>query len=65
MPSGDDCTQCWADLDRRLMEEVVPWLPCGAENEVDVFGPAVSRYEFDQFTGETAYAHVAVDASKQ
>ena len=24
---GDERTQCWADLDKKLMEEVVPWVP--------------------------------------
>jgi hypothetical protein len=30
-----------------------------------VVGPTVTKYEFDQLAGYTAYAHVAVDASKQ
>ena len=27
IPVGDERVQCWADLDKKLMEEVVPWIP--------------------------------------
>jgi peptide/nickel transport system substrate-binding protein len=61
----DERVQCWADLDRKLMEEVVPWVPYLWESATDIIGPAVTRYVFDQYAGEAAYAHVAVDPSKQ
>lgn len=60
-----DRIACWADLDRWLMEEVVPWVPYLDRTNVDVVGPAVAQYGYDQFTTITAYSHVAVDASKQ
>jgi peptide/nickel transport system substrate-binding protein len=63
--TGDERVQCWADVDKKLMEEVVPWIPYLVFNERDVLGPAVTKYEFDQASGMTAYAHVAVDPSKQ
>jgi hypothetical protein len=63
--TGSTRTQCWADLDRRLMEEVIPWVPWLLASEIEVVGPAVTKYEFDQMAGYTAYAHVAVDPSKQ
>jgi len=56
---------CWQELDKKLMEEVVPWIPYLTENAVDIIGPAVTKYEVDQFAGEASYAHVAVDPSKQ
>jgi peptide/nickel transport system substrate-binding protein len=62
---GDERVQCWADLDRKLMEEVVPWVPYLNETHADVVSDAVVQYEFDQFPAEAAYAHFAVDASKQ
>ncbi len=62
---GDERVQCWADLDRKIMEEVVPWIPFLLTNSRDVIGPAVTKYEFDQFSGLAALAHVAVDASRQ
>jgi peptide/nickel transport system substrate-binding protein len=62
---GHERTACWAELDRRIMEDVVPWVPYLDRTNVDVIGPAVAAYEYDQFTGITAYAHVAVDVSEQ
>lgn len=56
---------CWIALDETLMEEVVPWVPYLWTKNVDLIGPAVTQYEYDQFSGETAYAHIAVDASQQ
>jgi len=47
------------------METVVPWIPYQFRNNVDLIGSAVTKYDFDQSTGETGYAHVAVDPSKQ
>lgn len=62
---GDERVGCWADLDRKLMEEVVPWVPYLWENATDILGPAVTQYAYDQFMGEAALAHVAVDPSEQ
>ncbi len=56
---------CWEDLDKNLMENVVPWVPYLDATNVDTIGPAVSKYEYDQFSGTTAYSRVAVDVSKQ
>ena len=56
---------CWEDLDKKLMETVVPWVPYLDAANVDILGPAVSKYEYDQFGGEAAFSRVAVDVSKQ
>ncbi len=56
---------CWIELDRKLMEEVVPWVPYLWEQNIALTGPSVTKWEFDQFSGETAYAHVAVDPAAQ
>jgi peptide/nickel transport system substrate-binding protein len=56
---------CWQDLDKKLMEEVVMWVPYLDATNEDVIGPAVSKYVYDQFSGETAWSKVAVDESKQ
>jgi len=63
--TGDARNSCWIALDKKLMETVVPWVPYQFRNNVDLIGPAVTQYDFDQSTGETGYAHVAVDQSKQ
>ena len=64
-PLGTERNDCFVELDKKLMEEVVPWIPYLWEQHTGVFGPTVTKYDFDQFSGETSYAHVAVDASKQ
>jgi peptide/nickel transport system substrate-binding protein len=63
--TGDERQQCWIDLDAKLMEEVVPWAPYLWAKNIDIISPTVTKFEFDQFSGEAAYAHVAVDASQQ
>ena len=63
--AGDERLECWAELDAKLMEEVVPWVPYLYETTADIVSDAVVQYGFDQFMGEAALAHVAVDASKQ
>jgi hypothetical protein len=56
---------CWEDMDKNLMENIVPWVPYLDATNVDTIGPAVTKYEYDQFSGTTAYSRVAVDESKQ
>lgn len=63
--AGEERTQCWRDLDATLMEDVVPWAPYLWASNIDIIGPTVTQFEFDQFSGEAAYAHVAVDADAQ
>ncbi|MGZ8567609.1 MAG: ABC transporter substrate-binding protein, partial [Actinomycetota bacterium] len=57
--------ECWIALDTKLMEEVVPWVPYMWPNILTTIGPAVTTWEFDQFSGTTALSKVAVDPSKQ
>jgi len=56
---------CWNDLDRTLMEEVVPWVPYLWLNVITTIGPAVTNWDYDQFAGVTAFSKVAVDPSLQ
>jgi peptide/nickel transport system substrate-binding protein len=56
----EDRFQCWADLDKQLMEEVVPWVPYLFDNSVDILSPNVTNYSFDQFAGLAAFDHMAV-----
>jgi peptide/nickel transport system substrate-binding protein len=64
-PAGDGRNGCWIDLDKHVMERVVPWVPYLWDNQVSLIGASVSKYEFDQFSGVLAYAHMAVDESRQ
>jgi peptide/nickel transport system substrate-binding protein len=56
---------CWQDLDKKLMEEIVPWVPYLDATNRDVISEAVVNYTYDQFSGEMAWSQVAVDQSKQ
>jgi peptide/nickel transport system substrate-binding protein len=58
-------TTCWGDLDKQLMEEIVPWVPYIWRNNSTIISDSVSKWEFDQATGNVAWVHVAVDQSKQ
>jgi hypothetical protein len=51
---------CWANLDKKLMEKVVPWVPYLSAQNINVTGPTVTKWSYDQFADQTAYAHVAV-----
>ncbi|MGH2785098.1 MAG: ABC transporter substrate-binding protein [Actinomycetota bacterium] len=64
-PNGDSRVQCWADLDKKVMNDFVPWVPYLWANNIVVVSDAVTKYEYDQFTGELSLVHTAVDASKQ
>lgn len=63
--TGPDRRSCWVTLDRRITEDVVPWIPYLDASNLDLLGPAVSKYDYDQFSGEQALAHVAVDPAAQ
>jgi peptide/nickel transport system substrate-binding protein len=51
---------CWAQLDRDLTEQVVPWVPYLSAKNLNIIGPKVAKWSYDQFSDQTAYAHVAV-----
>lgn len=58
---GESRLECWADLDRHLMEDVVPWVPYAWLNIVSVMASTVTRYEFDQFSGNPSITQIAVN----
>lgn len=57
--------ECWTALSRKVTEEVVPWIPYLDATNIELLGPAVTAYDFDQAAGEPALAKVAVDPSLQ
>jgi peptide/nickel transport system substrate-binding protein len=57
---GDERIPCWVALDKKLMEEVVPWVPYLNVVDVHLISPKVTKWEYDQASGATSYAHVAV-----
>ncbi|HWB56207.1 MAG TPA: ABC transporter substrate-binding protein [Gaiellaceae bacterium] len=58
-------TNCWGDLDKKVMEEIVPWVPWIWRNNTNTISSAVTAWDFDQSTGMQAWPQVAVDQSKQ
>ena len=63
--AADERQSCWVALDKKITEQIAPWVPYLDASNVDALGPAVTNYDFDQFSSEQALAHAAVDPSKQ
>ena len=57
---GTPRVSCYAALDRKLTEKVVPWVPYLWASAHNVTSKNVTKWGFDQFGATTAYAHVAV-----
>ncbi len=57
---AQDRITCWENLDKKLMEKVVPWVPYLWPNNVFIIGPNVTHWNYDQFTDGPAYSSVAV-----
>jgi len=60
-PAGEAYNACWAALDTRLMEEIVPWVPWRWATQNVEIADSVVNWVYDQSSGWTAYSHVAVD----
>jgi hypothetical protein len=63
--TGADRYQGWADLDKTLMEEVVPWVPYLFDNSVDITSQRIVNFSFDQFSGEPALDAFAIAPEAQ
>jgi peptide/nickel transport system substrate-binding protein len=57
---GDERVQCWADLDKKMMEEIVPWVPYLDSAAVWATSDRVTHWQFDQFSTTPAWAQIAV-----
>ncbi len=60
LPVGDQRTTCWANLDKFLMEDIVPWVPRTFPNSNEVTSSRVTNYSFDEFGGIAGYDHFAL-----
>ena len=54
LPTGDPRYTCWANLDKFLMEDVVPWVPVTFSNENDITSTRVVNYSFDYSMGQAS-----------
>jgi peptide/nickel transport system substrate-binding protein len=57
---GGPRVSCYAALDKKLTTQIVPWVPYLWSYSQTVVSKNVTKWEFDQFGGTIAYAHVAV-----
>jgi peptide/nickel transport system substrate-binding protein len=57
----DQRIDCFVNLDKKLMEQVVPWVPYLWEKKITITAPSVTKYEFDQFSGHISLTQVAVN----
>lgn len=60
---GDARTQCWANFDKYLMEQVVPWVPRRFTNINEIVSPNVVNYSYDEFGEMMAFDHIALAPS--
>jgi peptide/nickel transport system substrate-binding protein len=58
---ADQRNQCFADIDKKLMEDVAPWVPYLWAKNITVTGNTVTKWEFDQFSGYLSYTQMAVN----
>jgi peptide/nickel transport system substrate-binding protein len=56
----DDRTTCYAELDRQIMEEIVPWVPFLFDNDVDLAGERIVDYTYDSSAGLMALDQIAL-----
>ncbi len=58
--SGQGRLQCYANVDKTLMETTVPWIPWINANEVVLTSTRVQNYHLDASTGWISLALVAL-----
>ena len=56
---------CWADFDKKLMEQVVPWVPLIWDLSTVLSAPSLTRYVFDQASAEISLTQIAVSNKEQ
>jgi peptide/nickel transport system substrate-binding protein len=57
---GEARTACYAALDRKLTTQIVPWIPYMWANQVNILGPKVDKWAFDQASGLAGFAHASL-----
>jgi peptide/nickel transport system substrate-binding protein len=57
----DQRNDCFANLDKKLMEQVVPWVPYFWQKQITITAPSMTKFEFDQFSGYLSVTQVAVN----
>jgi peptide/nickel transport system substrate-binding protein len=63
--AGEERISCYTALDRRIMTDIVPWVPHLQNAKRSIIGPAVTKFDFDESSSGIAWSHVAVDPALQ
>jgi peptide/nickel transport system substrate-binding protein len=58
--TGSRRIACYAAIDRKLTTEIVPWIPYMWANQINVLGPDVATWQFDQSATVAGYAHASL-----
>jgi peptide/nickel transport system substrate-binding protein len=61
IPLGDERTTCWANFDKYMMEEVVPWVPKTYTNANDITSARVVNYSFDYYGQQASFDSFAFE----
>jgi peptide/nickel transport system substrate-binding protein len=62
IPSSDPSRlSCWVNFDRKLMEQVVPWVPYLWGDNITITAPSVTNYVFDQSSSYISLTQLAVN----
>jgi peptide/nickel transport system substrate-binding protein len=54
-------TTCWVNFDKKLMEQVVPWVPYLWSNNITLLAPSLTRYVYDQSSSYISLTQLAVN----
>jgi peptide/nickel transport system substrate-binding protein len=57
----DQRNDCYANVDKKLMEEAAPWVPYLWAKNITITAPSMTKFEFDQFSGYMSVTQVAVN----
>ena len=57
----DQRIACFVELDKKVMNEIVPWVPFLWAQNVTTTAPSVTKYEYDQFSGYISLTQIAVN----
>jgi hypothetical protein len=58
--SGQERNTCWVDVDKFLMEQIVPWVPWRTPNFVVITSQRVANFDYDQSAGWVGFDQVSL-----
>jgi peptide/nickel transport system substrate-binding protein len=61
VPIGDERFTCWSNLDKYLMEEVVPWVPVTFTNSNEITSSRVTNYSYDYGAQQASLCSFALE----